>query len=107
MTSWTSFQHPFLCAGKREWPEFRDWFASNLAPALNAWMGDVEVVYEGEQKLDLGSKYVFGYAPHGLFPIGTHSHALSHGASQVLGPICLRHVLETPHDGPCHVCPFC
>ena len=60
------------CAGKREWPAFRDWFASNLAPALTAWMGDVEVVYEGENKLDPGSKYVFGYAPHGLFPIGMH-----------------------------------
>ena len=62
------------CAGKREWPAFRDWFASNLAPALTAWMGDVEVVYEGEKKLDPGSKYVFGYAPHGLFPIGMHHH---------------------------------
>lgn len=59
-----------LHAGRREWPAFRDWFARNLTPALNAWMGDVEVVYEGEKKLDPGSRYVFGYAPHGLFPIG-------------------------------------
>ena len=28
------------------------------------------MVYEGEKKLDPGSRYVFGYAPHGLFPIG-------------------------------------
>ena len=59
-----------LSAGKREWPAFRDWFARNLAPALDAWMGSVEVVYDGREKLDPGSKYVFGYAPHGLFPIG-------------------------------------
>ncbi|CAK0784954.1 hypothetical protein CVIRNUC_008159 [Coccomyxa viridis] len=56
--------------GKREWPAFRDWFAHNLAPALDAWMGNVEVVYAGQEKLDPSSKYVFGYAPHGLFPIG-------------------------------------
>jgi len=61
---------PSLCTGKREWPAFRDWFASNLAPALTAWMGSVEVVYEGSEKLHPGSRYVFGYAPHGLFPIG-------------------------------------
>ena len=59
-----------LRAGKREWPAFRDWFSRNLAPALDAWMGDVEVVYDGQDKLDPSSKYVFGYAPHGLFPIG-------------------------------------
>ena len=33
-------------------------------------MGNVEVVYDGQEKLDPSSKYVFGYAPHGLFPIG-------------------------------------
>ena len=59
--------------GRREWPAFRDWFARNLTPALNAWMGDVDVVYEGKQKLDPLQKYVFGYAPHGLFPIGEPS----------------------------------
>ena len=36
-------------AGKREWPAFRDWFARNLAPALDAWMGDVKVVYDGQE----------------------------------------------------------
>lgn len=57
-------------AGKREWPAFKDWFARNLQPALNAWMGTVEVVYDGKVPLDPSKKYVFGYAPHGLFPIG-------------------------------------
>lgn len=70
-------------------------------------MGDAEVVYEGRQKLDPGSKYVFGYTPHGLFPIGAHSHALSYAALWVLGPTCLRRVWERPHDGHCHVVPFC
>ncbi len=59
-------------AGKREWPAFKDWFARNLEPALNAWMGSVEVVYDGSVPLDPSKKYVFGYAPHGLFPIGAH-----------------------------------
>ena len=59
-------------AGKREWPAFKDWFARNLQPALNAWMGSVDVVYDGNVPLDPSKKYVFGYAPHGLFPIGVH-----------------------------------
>ena len=62
----------YACAGRREWPAFRDWFADSLTPALNAWMGSVEVVYEGRQALDPERRYVFGYAPHGLFPIGVH-----------------------------------
>ena len=57
-------------AGWREWPAFRAWFARNLTPALNSWMGDVDVVYDGDDKLDPARRYVFGYAPHGLFPIG-------------------------------------
>ena len=57
-------------AGWREWPAFRAWFARNLTPALNSWMGDVDVVYDGDEKLDPAQRYVFGYAPHGLFPIG-------------------------------------
>lgn len=57
-------------AGKREWPAFKAWFARSLQPALNAWMGDVDVVYDGASPLDPSNKYVFGYAPHGLFPIG-------------------------------------
>ena len=60
----------FTSAGRREWPAFRDWFARSLTPALNAWMGSVEVVNEGEKPLDPARRYVFGYAPHGLFPIG-------------------------------------
>ena len=57
-------------AGWREWPAFRSWFARNLTPALNAWMGEVDVVYDGQETLDPAQRYVFGYAPHGLFPIG-------------------------------------
>ncbi len=76
------------CAGKREWPAFRDWFAHNLAPALKAWMGDVEVVYEGKEKLDPGSRYVFGYAPHGLFPIGRHKHTILCGTLQQVIILC-------------------
>ena len=73
-----------LRAGKREWPAFRDWFARNLAPALDAWMGNVAVVYDGQEKLDPSSKYVFGYAPHGLFPIGESLQQTLSEAAQVL-----------------------
>jgi hypothetical protein len=59
--------------GKREWPAFKAWFARNLEPALKAWMGTVDVVYDGDERLDPSRKYVFGYAPHGLFPIGPAS----------------------------------
>ena len=82
-----------VSAGKREWPAFRDWFARNLAPALDAWMGDVQVVYDGQEKLDPSSKYVFGYAPHGLFPIGEslqQPFQTQHRSSHSLFNICME-----------------
>ena len=81
-----------LCAraGRREWPAFRDWFADSLTPALNAWMGSVEVVYEGKQRLDPERRYVFGYAPHGLFPIGARNPLVRprRGAPAPPDPLC-------------------
>ena len=56
--------------GRREWPAFVDWFSENLQPSLEGWIGPVEVVYEGAKPLPADGRYVFGYQPHGLFPIG-------------------------------------
>ena len=57
-------------AGRREWPLLQQWLLTHLEPALRAWFGSVEVVYEGTSHLSMAHRYVFGYHPHGLFPIG-------------------------------------
>ncbi len=41
------------------------------------------VVYDGGAKLDPGRRYVFGYAPHGLFPIGAPASTAADIASSV------------------------
>lgn len=46
------------------------WFSENLQPSLEAWIGPVDVVYDGAKPLLPDGRYVFGYQPHGLFPIG-------------------------------------
>lgn len=56
-------------------------------------MGDVEVVYAGREKLDPSSKYVFGYAPHGLFPIGEstqHPFLAQHRSSHSSAITCTQ-----------------
>lgn len=64
MEGWTG-------TGRREWPGLEEWLVQRLEGALAAWFGGVEVVYEGTSHLSMAHKYVFGYHPHGLFPIGT------------------------------------
>ena len=56
--------------GRREWPQLQEWLLVHLEPALRAWFGEVEVVYDGTSHLSMAKRYVFGYHPHGLFPIG-------------------------------------
>nr|AZI70899.1 acyl-CoA:diacylglycerol acyltransferase 2.3 [Lobosphaera incisa]QIT07021.1 type-2 diacylglycerol acyltransferase DGAT2C [Lobosphaera incisa] len=56
--------------GRRQWPACRKWLTANLQDSLESWFGSVEVVREGDQPLDPNGKYIFGYQPHGLFPIG-------------------------------------
>lgn len=46
-----------------------------METALKAWFGNVEVVREGNTPLDPADKYIFGYTPHGLFPIGVLAYA--------------------------------
>ena len=50
----------------------KDWLRQHLGTALRAWLGTLEVVYEGSSGLTPDQQYVFGYHPHGLFPIGTY-----------------------------------
>lgn len=57
-------------AGRREWAPIQKWCHKHMETALRAWFGNVEVVREGTTPFDPEDKYIFGYAPHGLFPIG-------------------------------------
>lgn len=63
----------FCAAGRREWAPIQKWCHKHMETALKAWFGNVEVVREGSTPLDPGDRYIFGYAPHGLFPIGTQA----------------------------------
>ncbi|KAK9829305.1 hypothetical protein WJX72_005048 [[Myrmecia] bisecta] len=56
--------------GRRQWPACRQWLTANLQECLESWFGTVEVVREGDKPLPPDGKYIFGYQPHGLFPIG-------------------------------------
>ena len=44
-----------------------------MKTALKAWFGNVEVVREGGAPMDPSDRYIFGYTPHGLFPIGKNA----------------------------------
>ena len=74
-----------LCAtGCREWAAYKRWVTANIEASLQAWFGRVEVVRDGDSVFSPQSKYMFGYCPHGLFPIGEsprqqRSHALTFG----------------------------
>lgn len=57
-------------AGRREWPWAQLWINQNIETSLKAWFGSVEVVRESSEPLDPNERYIFGYTPHGLFPIG-------------------------------------
>ena len=66
-------KQPFCVAGRREWAPIQEWCHKHMETALKAWFGNVEVVREGNTPLDPGDKYIFGYTPHGLFPIGVEA----------------------------------
>lgn len=57
-------------AGCRQWEAFRTWITTNMPAALEAWFGKVEVVRDGDAPFDPQQRHMFGYTPHGLFPIG-------------------------------------
>ncbi|DBB16381.1 hypothetical protein WJX82_004098 [Trebouxia sp. C0006] len=56
--------------GRRESALIQKWCHKHMETALKAWFGNVEVVREGTTPFDPQDKFIFGYAPHGLFPIG-------------------------------------
>lgn len=57
--------------GSREWPAFRDWLGRTCARVLPRWFDNIlEVVVEDGARFDKDQRYVFGYVPHGLYPLG-------------------------------------
>ena len=57
--------------GSRELPAFRDWLGRTCAWVLPRWFeNSLEVIVEDGAKFDKNQRYVFGYVPHGLYPLG-------------------------------------
>ena len=56
--------------GSREWPRFRNWVGVQSQRVLPSLLGSFQVCAAPGAKFDREKRYVFGYAPHGLFPIG-------------------------------------
>ncbi len=57
-------------SGRREWPRFRNWVGAQAQRVLPTLLGSFQVVAAPGAEFDREKRYVFGYAPHGLFPIG-------------------------------------
>jgi len=88
--------------GSREWPEFRDWLGRTCAWVLPRWFSGVEVVLEGDDGsdgdrdgsdgdrnasvFDPNQRYVFGYVPHGLYPLGAAYLPLLPAWRRLVGP---------------------
>lgn len=56
--------------GQREWPVFRNWLGEQAERALPYWFGFLDVKVEDAAMFSPEQKYVFGYLPHGLYPLG-------------------------------------
>ena len=74
-----------------------------METSLLSWFGSVEVVRDGDSVFSTDSKYVFGYHPHGLFPIGAcinHCLALANAFLLSVGLWCAAHgrLYETATD---------
>ena len=95
-------------AGRREWPWAQLWINQNIEISLKAWFGSVEVVRESKEPLDPNERYIFGYTPHGLFPIGEALAAECTGAkcaqahsvhASMVPTSCRAIKLQTAGDG--------
>ena len=57
--------------GRREWAAFQEWLGAEAQRVLPAWLGSFELVRAAPRAaFPPGGKYVFAYAPHGLYPLG-------------------------------------
>ena len=88
-TCMLSLQYSYV-AGRREWAPIQKWCHKHMETALKAWFGNVEVVREGTTPLDPEDKYIFGYTPHGLFPIGMQAFQ----AAATLASLCVGAALS-------------
>ena len=56
--------------GSREWPRFQSWLGRQVERVLPQWFGSFIVHAEDASMFSAEEKYVFCYAPHGLYPLG-------------------------------------
>eukprot|EP00210_Caulerpa_lentillifera_P003438 g3281.t1 len=56
--------------GCRRWPEFQQFIGPYIEKSLSLWFGGVQVVNSTGEKLDPKRKYIYGYHPHGMYPVG-------------------------------------
>ena len=56
--------------GSREWPRFQSWLGRQVEKVLPQWFGSFDVHVEDAGMFSVDEKYVFCYAPHGLYPLG-------------------------------------
>lgn len=56
--------------GSREWPAFQKWLGGEAERVLPMWFGSLSVQVEQGATFHPDQSYVFGYLPHGLYPLG-------------------------------------
>lgn len=57
--------------GRREWPPVQKWATEYMQLMGDLWLGGVRVIRDGKPaRLPAGTPRVFGYHPHGLYPLG-------------------------------------
>ena len=72
--------------GRREWPAFRDWVGRETQRVLPLLIGGFQVIKTDGAEFSDNKKYVFGYAPHGLFPIGAAYLPCTPAFQKIVGP---------------------
>jgi len=56
--------------GSRRWPAFQKFMEPYIEKSLSVWFGSVQIVNSTGKKLDPKGKYIYGYHPHGMYPVG-------------------------------------